>query len=310
VAGSPLDVNVHVFAPIDSVAFEVQSTFFIAVNSLWDVFTVKTEVVAALEARGAVVTTKVVATITFNNTRNMRAFLSIAALLSRLVLNLLQLPNKSCCGYVMANRVTAPFWVILGLAAMTDSERDSATSGAIASDAQRVSSLRGAEATKVGRGFWIVIESIGLVIFAVVVVISFLSAANDDARISRLKSHGIAVAITNVGCVGNLGGSGSNGSGYTCTGTYEVNGTKYREVIRSMTAYSSPTTAVRGVVDPSQHSSVELATSVKTSSSSLSVFIAPTLLALAFLVLTYAFRRFVRRGRSLRQGRTVGSRGP
>jgi hypothetical protein len=152
-------------------------------------------------------------------------------------------------------------------------------------------SLRGPDARSINGRFWFVTGALLLALFALVIVVSFISATNDNARIDRLKDHGVAVAVTVTNCVGNIGGSGSNAAGYTCDGSYRVNGIHYREVIGSKTTSSSVGTKVRAVADPSRPSTIELASAVQASSSSVSVYLVPILLALSFAILTFVFLR-------------------
>ena len=167
------------------------------------------------------------------------------------------------------------------------------------SPAKPVTSLRGADAVSVGRRPWLVAGVIGLLAFALVIVVSFISASNDNARIHRLKSHGIPVVVTVTYCVGNLGGSGSSGAGYTCHGKYSVGTTHFRELIGSKSTFSAPGAKVQGVADPSQPSTVVLASEVRTSAATSSAFYAPGLLAVILLVLTLAFIRVTGRAKRL-----------
>jgi hypothetical protein len=156
-------------------------------------------------------------------------------------------------------------------------------------------SLRGPAVASIGRRFWLVVGVIALLTFAVAIVVSFLSASNDNARIERLKDHGIPVAIRVTNCYGNIGGSGSNGAGYTCHGRYRVDGVSFEETIGAMSVFSSSGTLVRGVADPLQHSSVVLASAVRRSVASASAYLDPGLLAVVLLALTWALRYYSRR---------------
>jgi hypothetical protein len=169
--------------------------------------------------------------------------------------------------------------------------------GTISPTDDSVTSLRGAAAVGVGRRFWMFAGSIALVVAAVVLVVTFVSATNDNARITRMKDHGIPVVVKVSDCIGNLGGSGSNASSYTCTGDYAARGDTYHEVIGAMTFFAAPGTHVRAVADPSRPSTVELASAVATSKSSVSKYVVPGLLAVLFLSLLAAFLRLLRRPR-------------
>jgi len=158
-----------------------------------------------------------------------------------------------------------------------------------------VASLRGPAAVGVGRRFWLVVGAMGLVIVAATLVVTFVSAANDNSRVSRLKDHGIAVVVSVDTCIGNLGGSGSNASSYTCTGTYVARATTYHEVIGAMSFFATPGTRERAVADPARPSTVELASAVSSSHASNGRFIVPGLLAVALLTMILSFVRLLRR---------------
>ncbi|MGA2294740.1 MAG: hypothetical protein ABSG24_05890 [Acidimicrobiales bacterium] len=163
---------------------------------------------------------------------------------------------------------------------------------------RHVSSLRGAAGASVGRRFWLVAGALGLVVFTAALVVGFLSVAHDHARVERLKDHGIPVTVTVIDCIGNVGGSGSNGAGYTCRGHYTVGATSYRELIGSMTTFSASGTKVRAVADPAHHSSVTLASAVEASSTSSGSFVVLGLLSLGLVALTLALIRVARRSNS------------
>lgn len=148
--------------------------------------------------------------------------------------------------------------------------------------------LRGAEAQRLGGRFWLVTGALLLLAFATVVGVSFASAANDNARIGRLKSQGTPVVVTVTDCVGNIGGSGSNVAGYTCHGEYRVRGVRYREVIASKSTDSSPGSTVQGIVDPAHPSTVELASAVATSKPSSTVYVVPSILGTIWVALSLA----------------------
>jgi hypothetical protein len=159
------------------------------------------------------------------------------------------------------------------------------------SEPHHVVSLRGPEVASVGRRFWTSVAAFILALLATVVIVSFVSAVNDNSRIDRLRAHGLSVIVTVTDCVGNIGGSGSNAAGYTCRGAYRLNGVRYSEVIGSKTTFSTSGSQVRCVADPSRRTTIELASAVARSSSSSTVYIVPSLLALLFVALGSEFLR-------------------
>ncbi len=158
-----------------------------------------------------------------------------------------------------------------------------------------VNSLRGASAGNIGRTFWLGAAALGLVVFAAVLVVSLVSALNDNARVERMKTHGIPITVTVTTCDGNLGGSGSNGAGFTCRGAYRVDGTNFHEVIGSMATFAAPGTAVRAVADPSNHGTITLSSAVKSSKASPWALVPPGALAVVLMILTWLFVRVARR---------------
>jgi heme/copper-type cytochrome/quinol oxidase subunit 2 len=165
-------------------------------------------------------------------------------------------------------------------------------------DSSTPPALRGPDARHISDRFWIVTAAVLLVVFAIIIVVSFISAFNDNARVDRMKNHGIPVLVTVTSCVGNIGGSGSNAAGYTCRGSYRVDGVRYVEVIGSKSTQSNAGAKVHGVVDPSRRSTVELTSAVRASTSSLSVYVVPSLLAVLFVIAAIALGRRRRRRRS------------
>ncbi len=161
-----------------------------------------------------------------------------------------------------------------------------------------VTTLRGASPVGVGRRFWVFAGALALVVFALALGVSFTSAAHDNARIDRLHTRGVALSATVSTCLGNLGGSGSNASSYTCRATYSVQGATYDEVVGLMSSFSAPGTRVAVVADPSRLSTIELASAVATSSASNRVYLVPGLLSGLFVALALGYLHLVRSLRS------------
>jgi hypothetical protein len=160
-----------------------------------------------------------------------------------------------------------------------------------------VSTLRGPEAQHIGGRFWSVVCVLVFIVIAIFIVVSFIAAVNDNARIDRLRTNGIPVVVTVTSCTGHIGGSGSNAAGYTCYGWYRVHGVRYQEVIGSKTTSSPTGSNVRVIADPSQPGTIELASAVAASSSSDSTFVVPSILAVLFVTLSLVVVR-ARRTRS------------
>ena len=130
-----------------------------------------------------------------------------------------------------------------------------------------------------------------LVALAVVAVILLIAGVQKNDQADNLQQHGVEVNVTVDGCLGLLGGSGSNGAGFACKGTYTFDGRQYRQSIPG-NAQRIPGSVIRGVIvadDPTLLSTPAL---VAESPSSSTVFIAPAILfavlVLALVVLAVA----------------------
>ena len=55
----------------------------------------------------------------------------------------------------------------------------------------------------------------------------FIAGERKNAQIAALRTGGIPVQMAVTGCIGLMGGSGSNPVGYRCRGTYLVDGHRY-----------------------------------------------------------------------------------
>jgi len=169
-----------------------------------------------------------------------------------------------------------------------------------------ISTLRGPEVRADVRRTTRIVVGVCLVVLAALVVALFLAGANKNAETSRLKDNGVPVAVTVTHCLGNASGSGAVLTGYTCNGTYLLNGHRYSEVIRGSDQPYLRGGVIQGVVDPDNPTAVTSAHEVATTDPSWRVYIAPIILLivliLAVAVLVWRVRR--RRGPHDRVGAT------
>jgi hypothetical protein len=150
--------------------------------------------------------------------------------------------------------------------------------------ADRVGTLRGAgvqvDARRVGQ------VALGLVLAALAVLtIAFtVIGVHKNQQADRLHNDGVPVTFTVTGCLGLLGGSGSNAAGYSCHGTYGLDGHRYTELLPG-TAFHAPGSAVSAVAVPGDPALVSPTSIVRNEHSSSSVFILPAVLGLLFVLL-------------------------
>ena len=123
-----------------------------------------------------------------------------------------------------------------------------------------------------------------MVTLAVTAIVLTVAGLHSNDQITRLHTQGQPVTVTVTGCLGLLGGSGSNAAGYSCRGSYQLDGHVYRSrcLVRPSTgqAPTLPSIAVPG--DPALVSPVGI---VNTQQASNGVFIVPIVLTVILLAL-------------------------
>jgi hypothetical protein len=149
---------------------------------------------------------------------------------------------------------------------------------------QPVSKLRGAGAAVDGRAAGRVLLGALLVTLAVLVVVFTVVGVHKNAQIDELRTQGVPVTFTVDSCIGLLGGSGSNGAGYACTGSYELGGHRYHQPLPG-NAPHEPGAAVPAVAVPSDPTLVSTAEIVRTDRTSARVYILPAVLCAVLVML-------------------------
>lgn len=145
-----------------------------------------------------------------------------------------------------------------------------------------------------------VVMAVCLVALTVLGVILLIAAVNNNSQISNLKDNGVPVAVKVTGCLGLIGGTGQSAAGYSCSGTYTLDGTQYHQNIPGLT-FHTPGSTIRGVVVPSNPKLLSTPDQLARQQASWTAFIIPGLLLLVVVVVLVAvFLR--RRPRSLSPG--------
>jgi hypothetical protein len=71
----------------------------------------------------------------------------------------------------------------------------------------------------------------GALVLIALTVATAVSAANQNARATKLQNHGVPVDVTVTGCVGVSSGIAQAIQYYQCRGSYTLDGQQYNEVI-------------------------------------------------------------------------------
>ncbi len=142
----------------------------------------------------------------------------------------------------------------------------------------RVGTLRGATVRFDARRLLQVFLGVALGTLAVLVVVFTIAGLHSNDQIDRLHSQGQRVTVTVTGCLGLLGGSGSNAAGYSCRGAYTLGGHSHVEALPGSTFYR-PGTRIPALAVPDDPALVSPLAVVNAQQSSASVFILPAVLA-------------------------------
>jgi hypothetical protein len=138
---------------------------------------------------------------------------------------------------------------------------------------------------------------VGLLVCAGILLAAGL---HENAQITDLKDHGVDVTVTFTGCIGQLGGSGSNAAGYVCRGSYRYQAVTYNRVIPG-SIRRAPGSTAQVVIASDNPTLVSTTTALAAAQASDRVLIIPALLTVAALALgTVTLRRARRHTTSAR----------
>jgi hypothetical protein len=159
-----------------------------------------------------------------------------------------------------------------------------------------VSTLRGARAQVDGRTVAKVVLGLVVATLTVLVVVFVVVGFDKNRQTDELRSQGVPVTFTITSCQGLLGGSGSNGAGYACRGTYHLDGHTYNEPLPG-TAFFVPGATVHAIAVPSDPGLVSPVAMVESAHASWRVYLLPGILFAALLLVAAAviWRRRKRR---------------
>jgi hypothetical protein len=150
-----------------------------------------------------------------------------------------------------------------------------------------LTNLRGAGVSFNARRVGQVVAGLLLASLAVLAAILTVAGFHKNDQINDLRQHGVDVQITVTGCLGLLGGSGSNGAGYSCRGTFMIGGHTYTESIPGNTL-REPGTQLQVVTVPGDPALLSPVATVNGEHASGRVFILPVILLAALVLLAAA----------------------
>jgi hypothetical protein len=145
--------------------------------------------------------------------------------------------------------------------------------------------------------------SLILVALLVLTVVFTVVGSRKNQQIDELQQHGVPVTFIVTTCVGLLGGSGSNGAGYACRGTYQLGGHRYAEPLPGDKAYA-PGATVRVIAVPRDPSLISTPDIVRSERTSWKVYVLPAVFFALFVLIVTAVG--IARGRRRRRRQAGG----
>jgi hypothetical protein len=148
----------------------------------------------------------------------------------------------------------------------------------------RIGALRGASVQFDPRRLVPIALTVLLATLAVLAVVFTVAGVHSNNQIDRLHHDGVPVTVTVTGCLGQLGGSGSNAAGYSCNGRYTLSGHVYTEPLPG-SALHPPGSKIAAVAVPDDPALVSPVSVEGNQQSSAGVFVLPAVLGGLFVVL-------------------------
>jgi hypothetical protein len=131
----------------------------------------------------------------------------------------------------------------------------------------------------------------------VIVGVFTVAGVHSNNHTDELHDHGVPVTVTVTGCLGLLGGSGSNAAGYACHGTYVLDGRR-STVSLPGTSFHRPGSTIPSLAVPDDPALVSPDSVIDHQHSSAGVFVLPAVLGAILLALigVIVWRYRARRG--------------
>jgi hypothetical protein len=107
--------------------------------------------------------------------------------------------------------------------------------------------------------------------------VATVAGARKNSQIDELRSRGIPVSVTVTTCLGLLGGSGSNPAGYSCQGTFVLDGRRVTDPVPGL-AEHAPGDVLHLVTVASDPGLVATPSVLATEHASADVYLAPAVL--------------------------------
>jgi len=157
---------------------------------------------------------------------------------------------------------------------------------------KRVAALRGAGVDVDVRRAGQVVGGLCLLALAATALLLFVAGVQKNAQITRLHQQGVALEVKVSGCIGLMGGSGSDPAGYQCKATFMLDGRRYDDVIPG-NAFYMPGTSLRAIVVPGDPALLSTPRALATEHPSSRVFLLPAtlLILLGLVVAALALKR-------------------
>jgi len=135
--------------------------------------------------------------------------------------------------------------------------------------------VSGRNVARVAVGFWLALLGCLAIVLAV-------QGVHQTSRDHRLQRQGVPVEVTVTSCFGRAAGTGVTPTGFSCTGTFSLDGRRYSDLIGGTSSLLARGSTLRAVTDPNHRSILATTSAVATTKPSWKNFVSA---AIVFLVL-------------------------
>ena len=163
--------------------------------------------------------------------------------------------------------------------------------------AQATGYIRGGSATSTEpRNVMRIVFLTFVICMVALIVVLAVEAARHNSRTQRLSDHGVPVQVRVTSCIGSATGTGITVNGYTCRGTYTLDGQRHSAILRGLNTHQHRGVVVAGVADPQSPGTLSTPDLVASSDASWRAYVGAGVTAIILLLGVAAYLLWSRRG--------------
>jgi hypothetical protein len=155
----------------------------------------------------------------------------------------------------------------------------------VTADRDETSYIRGGGGVSVDpRRFMRAIVLVTLATLAILTTVLVIGVIQKHSQISRLKDHGVVVAVTITSCIGNASGTGITAAGFSCSGSFTLGGINHTDVLKGNSVNQQIGDRVTAITDARDPSDLSTPDAVSAARLPLTDLVAPAVSALLLVI--------------------------